>query len=127
MSKTKKSVLEAVTVTGTPTALLLPARNYRFKVFTKEYSITLPRSGKFSDLDNKNFSKDDGEFDFLQYNEEDGSHVIFFPILSRVLFGTNQYPDLKDGQAFAPLAIVVKDDSVELLGNLIEMVMVKED
>lgn len=119
--ESKKKSKDVVDVVGTPTAILLPARNYKFKVFADNYSIVLPRKGKYTDLDDKLFSEKDGEFDFLQYDEENESFMVFFPILSRLLFGTSQYPDLKEGQAFAPLGLIIKEDSVELIGNIIEM------
>lgn len=121
MSKIKK-LAEEIHVTGTPTTLLLPARNYKFKVFTKEFSIPLPRKGSYTDLDDKMFSEKDGEFEFLYYDEEDGSYTVLLPELSKVLFATQQYPAMSNGQAFAPLALIIKEDTVELIGNLIEMV-----
>jgi hypothetical protein len=109
-------------VVGTPTMLLLPSRNYKFKVFENPYRITLPRRGKYVDIDDKIFSEKDGEFDLLQYSEKEEGHILFMPAISRVLFATNQYPDLKDGYAFTPVAIIFKEEEVEIIGNLIEMV-----
>jgi hypothetical protein len=44
------------------------------------------------------------------------------PAISKILFATSQYPDLKDNQAFTPIAMVFKRDEVEIIGNVIEMV-----
>ncbi len=118
---TKKKT-DPARVIGTPTMLLLPARNYRFKVNSKTHSIIVPRRGKYVDLDSKAFKKRDGEFDLLQYSEEDDSHVLYIPALSKVLFAANKYPDLEDAEAFTPLAIIVREDEVEVVGNVIEMV-----
>ena len=121
-STKKTSRTRVVSAIGTPTALLLPARNYKFKVFPETHTMTVPKKGKYVDLDGKLFAEKDGEFDFLQYSEKDDSYTIFIPALSKVLFGTSQYPDMKDSQAFTPISITVKGDEVEILGNLIEMV-----
>lgn len=117
-----ESKVEFSNVVGTPTVLLLPARNYKFKVFEEKFVITLPRKGKYIDFDSEIFSEDDGEFNFLQYDNSKRHHVMFLPALSKILFATNQYPDLEDGQAFTPIAFVVKKDKVEIVGNIIEMV-----
>jgi hypothetical protein len=121
-STKKTSRTKVINAIGTPTALLLPARNYKFKVFTETHTMTVPKEGKYVDLDGKLFAEKDGEFDFLRYSEEDKAYTLFIPALSKVLFGTSQYPDMKDNQAFTPISITVKEDGVEILGNLIEMV-----
>ncbi len=123
MARAKKKIeVEHHDVVGTPTMLLLPSRNYKFRVFEKPYSIKIPKKGKYVDLDKKAFTKEDGEFDLLQYSEQEQAHILFLPAISKVLFATNQYPDLKDAHAFTPIALVIREDEVEVLGNLIEMV-----
>jgi len=110
---------------GTPTALLLPARNYKFVVFNEEYKITIPRKGKYVDLDPEMFSEDDGEFEVLQSIQDkkgNDAKFIYIPELSKLLFATGQYPALDDTQAFVPLALIVKEEGVEIIGQLIEMV-----
>ncbi|KKN09995.1 hypothetical protein LCGC14_1041010 [marine sediment metagenome] len=118
-SAEEESFTDAV---GTPTAMLLPARNYRFKVQDNNYSITIPRKGLYTDLDPKIFSADEGEFDLLKYDKSARTHTLYMPAISKILFATSQYPDLKDGEAFTPIAMVFKRDEVEIIGNVIEMV-----
>ena len=124
-SKKKTSKNDVVNAIGTPTALMLPARNYKFKVFSETHTITVPVKGKYSDLAPDLFVDKDDEFDFLQCSEEDESFTFFIPALSKVLFATGQYPDMKDSQAFTPISVTVKGDEVEIVGNLIEMVQEK--
>ena len=125
-STTKKAKEEkAINAIGTPTAILLPARNYKFKVFTETHVLKVPRSGTYMELNGELFTEKDGDFDFLHYSEKDNSYTISIPALSKVLFATGQYPDMKDAEAFTPVAITIKDDEVEILGNLIEMVREK--
>ncbi len=123
--KKKKSDNEFTHAAGTPTMMLLPARNYKFKVYKKEYSIIIPKTGVYADLDKDMFSKKDGEFDLLQTIEEDNEQVMYVPSLSKVLFATDQYPDLEDTQAFAPMAIIIRENEVEIIGSIIQMI--KED
>lgn len=110
-----------VKVIGTPTMMFLPARNYRFKVYQEDYTIKIPRKGVYKDFDDKLFSEKDGEFDILRYNEEASSYSLYMPSISKVLFAASQYPDLKDNQAFTPLIMIVKEDEIEIVGNIIEM------
>jgi hypothetical protein len=121
----KKTEEEFVEVVGTPTAMLLPARNYRFRVYEKEHVITIPRKGNYIDISDEIFSKDDGEFNLLQYSKSKRCHTIYLPALSKILFGVAKYPDLSDTQAFTPIALVIKKDVVDVIGHLIEMI--KED
>lgn len=108
-------------VIGTPTLLLLPARNYKFHVFDNKYSIKLPRQGNLGELAPKFFDKTD-EFDFLQFSDEENCFVFNFSNVSQTLFATAKYPDMKDGQAFIPMFMTVKEEEVEIVGKLIEMV-----
>lgn len=124
MVKDKDTKIESdapVEVVGTPTLMLLPARNYKFKVHTEDYVVKLPRKGTYVELDNKIFSNEDGEFDFLQYSEEDDSYIVYLPTLSKVLFAVSKYPDLNELQAFTPIALKINKDEVEVVGNVIEM------
>jgi hypothetical protein len=121
MTKKKEKKSEFQDVVGTPTLMLLPARNYKFKVYDQDYSVTVPRKGKYVDLDDKMFTEEDGDFNIMQYSRKDKAQVVYLPDLSRVMFATSQYPDLKDTQAFTPIALVIKKDTVDIVGNVIEM------
>jgi len=122
MARKKEKKPKSQDVVGTPTPMMLPARNYKFKVYDQEYTVTVPREGKYVDLDDKMFTEEDGEFNLMQYSRKEKAHILYLPTLSRVLFATSQYPDLEDNQAFTPVALVIKKDVVEIVGNLIEMV-----
>jgi hypothetical protein len=112
-------------VIGTPTMMMLPARNYTFKVFEEDYNIILPRKGKYKDFDDELFNEDDGEFNIMDYISEETGHVLFMPSLSKILFATSQYPNLEDDQAFVPIALIVRNEEVEILGNIIQMIKEK--
>lgn len=122
MAKKKEQASKFQDVVGTPTPMMLPARNYRFRVYDEEFSVTIPRKGKYVDLDSEMYTEEDGEFDLMQYSRKDKAQIIYLPALSRVLFATSQYPDIKDTQAFTPIALIIKKDVVEVIGNLIEMI-----
>ena len=125
MSKRKdKEKNEVTEVVGTPTMMLLPARNYKFKVHTKNYTITIPKKGSYVDFDNELFSEEDGNFDIMVSSGQ--KKTLLVPEISRVLFAASTYPDLKDNQAFTPLAVIVTKDKVSIMGNIIEMVDIKK-
>ena len=118
--KMKKSEnKDMLKIIGTPTMMLLPARNYKFKVYPEEYDITIPRKGVYKDFDEEMYSEEDGEFNILD------NDVLYMPSISKVLFATSKYPDLKDNQAFNPIALIVEEDEIRIIGNVIEML--KED
>jgi len=110
-------------VIGTPTMLLLPARHYVFTVSKQEYNIVIPRKGKYADLD-ENACDADGEFDIFAGNKN--NQVLYLPSISKVLFATKQYPDLKEDEAFSPMAIKVTKDEVIITGYIIKMMKEKE-
>lgn len=102
---------------GTPTMVLLPARNYRFQVVKNEHKITLPRTGKYVEIDSEFFAEEDGSFNLM-----DGrSKVLYMPAISKVLFATQQYPDLKSNQLFAPVSMKFNKDEVVIVGQVLEM------
>jgi hypothetical protein len=114
MSKKKENDKEQ---RGTPTMVMLPARNYRFKVVVEKHKIVIPRKGSYTDLDPEFFDKADGEFDILANKNK----VLYMPAISKVLFGAKLYPDLKPAQLYAPVAFSFTKDSVEITGQVLEM------
>ena len=102
---------------GTPTMVLLPARNYRFKVSKNEYKIVIPRSGKYVDIDPSFFNEADGYFRLY----DDDNEVMYLPAISKVLFATKTYPNLDINQLFAPIAISFTDTEVTIIGQVVEM------
>lgn len=117
LKKESEEVKETEAQVGTPTMVLLPARNYYFKVSEEEYTITIPRSGKYHDIDPEFFSEEEGEFNLF----EGRSKVMFMPAITKVLFATKKYPNLEANQLFAPLALVFKKDTVDIIGQTVEM------
>ena len=65
VEKKKKENKDMLKIIGTPTMMLLPARNYKFKVYPEEYEIIIPRKGFYKDLDEEMYSEEDGEFNIL--------------------------------------------------------------
>jgi len=102
---------------GTPSMILLPSANYKFTVSKKTYSIKIPRKGFYHELDSDFFSEEDGEFNI--YDEK--SKVMWLPSISKVLYATKKYPDLKANQLFAPISLKFKKEEVEILGHVIEV------
>ena len=118
--KTKKTDLKIQV--GTPSMVLMPARNYAFKVSEEVHTIIVPRKGTYNVLAPDLFSEEDGEFEL--YNSRKG--VMYLPAISKVLFAANKYPDLEDDQLFAPISLVFKKDTVEISGQVVNMIQTGE-
>lgn len=108
---------------GTPSMVLMPARNYAFKVSNKTYVISIPRKGEYHEVAPELFSKEDGGFDLFDARKK----IMYLPAISKVLFAANKYPDLKNNQLFAPISLVFKKDTVEISGQIINMVETDEE
>lgn len=102
---------------GTPSMALMPARNYAFSVSDERYVIEIPRKGTYHELEPSLFSEEDGEFDL--YNAR--KRIMYLPAISKVLFAAGKYPDLEKNQLFAPISLVFKKDTVEISGQIIDM------
>jgi hypothetical protein len=116
MSKQKVTVWSAPQE-GTPTMVMFPAKNYGFRVSKTEYTISIPRMGNYAELAPEVFNEDDGNF--MVFDEENS--VMYLPALTKILFATNQYPDLKGNQLFAPIALLINEDTVDIIGQIVEM------
>ena len=102
---------------GTPTMVMFPAKNYHFRVSKEEYTITIPRKGNYHELAPEAFSEEAGNF--MVYDEENA--VMYLPALTKILFATHKYPDLKSNQLFAPIALLIDKEEVKIIGQIIEM------
>jgi hypothetical protein len=121
MSKKKKKDEELeVKVIGLPSAILLPARRYKFKPEVKHHKIKIPRKGTYKDIDPEAFTEKDGAFDF---GKDD---TIFMQAVNKVLFATKKYPDLLENQAFALLGLKLMKRSLEIIGTVIEFLEVED-
>lgn len=106
-------------VKGTPPMLMLPAKNYFFKVHEEKHRLSIPRVGKFQDLDPEFYTEDSGEFKI--FDPETGHFHI--SAIGQVLFAQKQYPDLGPNQLFVPFSMVVTDEEIHILGQIIEIVV----
>lgn len=107
---------------GTPSMAFLPARHYPFVVVKKEHKITIPRRGKYYNLDRDFFSKEDGEFNIL----DNKSKTLFLPSIQKVMLATKQYPDLLPNHLYVPVALIFNKDSVDIIGQVIKMLNIDE-
>lgn len=106
--------------TGTPSMVLLPARNYYYKVIKEQHSVVLPRKGTYKDLveeEYKDLFKTDGSFNI--YDED--SNTLYLPSITKVLFATKQYPDLPQNHLFIPVFLVFSEEEVTVVGQIVEM------
>jgi len=119
MARKKKEEME-VKVIGLPSAILLPARRYKFKPDQGHHIIEIPRKGTYVEIDPEAYTDKDGAFDFGR------DDTIFMPAVNKVLFATKQYPDLKENQAFALLGLKLKEDTLEVIGTVVEFLEVED-
>lgn len=103
--------------TGTPTMVMFPARKFHFKVSKTEYTITIPRKGNYHEMAPGLFDLEAG--DFMFFDEENA--VIYLPALTKILFAAKKYPDMKNNQLFAPIALLLNKDTVDIVGQIIEI------
>lgn len=104
---------------GTPPMVLLPAKNYVFKVTDEYYVIEIPRRGKYVDLDPDFYTEAHGEFDI--YTEPNG--LLYMPSVTKVLFATKKYPDLKFNQFFVIVSFRIEAEQVVIVGQVIDMML----
>ena len=102
---------------GTPTMVMFPAKNFFFRVSKNEHKITIPRKGNYSAIAPEIFTEQDG--DFTVYDEENA--VMYLPAITKILFAVGKYPDLKDNQLFAPIALLLNEETVDVIGQVIEI------
>lgn len=102
---------------GTPTMVLLPARNYYFKILEGQHVITIPREGSYHNIDKDYFAKEDGEYCLLDAEKS----IMYLPAITKVLFATKKYPELAANQLFAPIALRFNEATVDILGHVLEM------
>jgi hypothetical protein len=113
MTKKKDNTLK-----GTPPMVMFPARQYTYKVAKAEHKVTIPRKGNYHAIAPDIFTEEDG--DFMVYDEENA--VMYLPSLTKIMFATETYPDLKDNQLFAPIAMVFDKDTVDVIGQIVDMI-----
>jgi hypothetical protein len=121
MARKKSKITKEDNIFGTPTMALLPPRKYLFRLVTdanESITITIPRTGTYYDLDNTAYTKEEGSFHI--YDEK--NKVIYIPSISKVLFGVSKYPDIGENQLFLPEVLVINDDTVDVIGKVIEMI-----
>jgi hypothetical protein len=106
------------TIIGMPTMVMFPAGNYCFKVSEDRHTITIPRRGDYKDVAPEIFADSDEKFEIC--DEKNG--VVYLAALTKVLFAANKYPDLEEGQFFAPMFLLVDEDTISIVGQVLSVV-----
>jgi hypothetical protein len=107
---------------GVLSMVMLPAKDDTFLTDNKRYMITIPRRGKYKDIDPDFFDEGDGEFDILN-----DKNILFLPSIIRVLYAAKQYPNLKESQLFVPISLKFKETEVDIIGQVVELVSNEEE
>ncbi len=106
-------------IKGTPPMVMLPAKNYVFKITDEHFEIKLPRKGSYHDLDPEFFPEDAGDFNIF----DETTHVLYLNVVTKVLFAISKYPDMKFNQFLVPFALKFEDDAVILMGQIMDMMV----
>lgn len=116
--------MEEKYIQGTPPPVLLPAKNYTFKVTDEHFIIEIPRSGNYKDLAPDIFDDDAGNFKIF----DEDSKILYLPSITKVLFAVSKYPDLKFNQFFTPYSIKIGENTVSIIGQVLELkILVDEE
>lgn len=112
---------EKIKNAGLLSMVMRPSRDTVFLAENRVYNITIPRRGKYKDIDPDFFDESAGDFDLL--NNE---NILFLPAITKVLYAAKQYPDLADNQLFVPLALTFREESVDIIGQIIDLISDEE-
>lgn len=115
--------MEDTYIKGTPPMVMLPAKNYVFKVNEGHFEVRLRRKGRYHDVDPDFFPEDAGEFNI--FDEE--TKTICLHTLTKVLFAMSKYPDMKFNQFLVPMIIKFEDEEVVLIGQIMDMMVTKPE
>ena len=116
--KTDKPAAMGEAQVGTPTMVMFPPRNFHFRVSKEEHKITIPRKGNYHEIAPEVFTEEEG--DFMVYDEDNA--VMYLPAITKIQFAVEKYPDLESNQLFAPIALLFNDDTVDIIGQVVEVI-----
>ena len=105
---------------GLPPMLMMAANHYPYKIVHEKVKITIPRKGSYKDIDPA-FFKDNpiGMEEFDIFDEE--TKVLFPPQITKVLLATERYPALKPNEVFVPIALIFREETMDIIGTIFEM------
>ena len=97
--------------------VMFPQKQFRFIASDNEYKITIPKKGKYHELNPKIFGEEEGAFDILDKEND----VLYIPSITKVLIATGKYPELGPMQVFAPKFLLINEDTVDIIGQILEL------
>lgn len=104
-----------------PGFLLLPAREYDWELVTK-VEIRVPNEGSIRDLVAHSKVSDDVNFPGADNFTVLGDNLLLLWELTRVLFASTKYPDLKDNECLNVVALEIAGPEIVLYGEVIRSV-----
>lgn len=116
-------MVEKIKISAILSMFMFPAKNSDFFIENKKYyCATIPRKGKYNDINPEIFKEGDGVFDIL-----DDKNVLDLTAVTKILFASNQYPDLLDNQLFVPLTLTFGEENISVVGTIVELISDKEE
>ena len=115
-------MIEKIKISAILSMFMFPAKNSDFFIENKKYyCATIPRKGKYNDINPEIFEESEGTFDIL-----DDENVLDLTVITKILFASNQYPDLVDNQLFVPLTLTFGEETISIVGTIVELISGKE-
>jgi hypothetical protein len=112
-------------IKGQPGLVLLPSRVHSFKEIVTSHVVSIPMSGKFSELypDFVELTKRNSDIDgFVTVLKKEECNQLMSVAIIEVMFASKQYPDLKDSQIFSISLINFdnKTNTLHVMGDVLE-------
>jgi len=106
-------------IKGTPPMVLLPAKNYVFKLNDGYFEIELPIKGTYYELDPDFFSEDSGSFVIF----DEANKIVDLAVITKVLFAVSKYPDMKFNQFLVLYTVKFEENTAILTGQILDMMV----
>ena len=112
-------------IKGQPGLVFLPSRSHSFKEVVASCVISIPMSGKFSELypEFVELTKRNSDIDdFVTVLQEENRNQLMSVAIIEVMFASKQYPDLKDNQIFSISLIRFDNETntLHIVGDVLE-------
>jgi hypothetical protein len=105
---------------GLPPMLMMAANHYPYRIIHERVKLTIPRKGSYKDIDEAFFA--DNPIGMEEFDIFDEETKVFFPSqITKVLLATKKYPSLQANEVFVPLAIIFKEETLDIIGTVFEM------
>ena len=122
---TVNSDTNVTTFKGMPGLVLLPSHMYKFEIVTNDCLLSVPISGKFSEMYPdffKEAKKNETTDKFEVVSDKSGIKYLFSTSLIEVLFADSKYPALENDEIFAIGSMFLSEEILYINGAVLKLV-----